>query len=566
MRPWIKQAAFLVLLAALLAVPRLVAIDRFATIDEPYWLTAGADFYYALGQRAFANTVYDYHPAVTTMWILTAAMLIYFPQYRGFGQGYFDVYKDTLEQFLLAHGRTPLGLLATGRIVQVLVLLFLLLVLFWFLRRLLGSTTAWAATLLIGFDPFFLGNSRLLNHEGMLSLFVLISLLAVLLYQSKERRFVYLLISGAAAGFGQLTKSSSIVLEGVVGLLFVIDLFARRQEAWRPRLLRFARDLGAWLGALALIYFVFWPGMWVAPGEMLYQVFGNALSYALEGSRLSVTGGIEASRASLNPAGIFSMVPSLLWRTTPIVWLGFLLGLLAAIRQKGLLRVVCIAMVGISLAFIILFGVAQGRDSPHYLMTAYVALDIVAAMGFVYAAGWLAERVPVPFRRMALPTALVLVVALQALSALPFFPYYYTYYNPIVEAMQPGRQNMDFGYGEGLELAASYLAQEPDAASTTVMAYDGFGPFSFFYPGNTEQLKRVYADAQNVPELIRVLQRSRYLVLYYELQRVRNSPPNVMRALQDIPPQKSIWLNDIEYIRIYRVDMLPQAFYAALEP
>ncbi len=566
MKPWMKQAVYLLVLVALLAVPRLVAIDRFATIDEPYWLTAGADFYYALGQRAFANTVYDYHPAVTTMWILTAAMLVYFPQYRGLGQGYFEVYKDTLEQFLLAHGRTPLGLLATGRIVQVVVLVFLLLVLFWFLRKLLGNMTAWVAILLIGFDPFYLGNSRLLNHEGMLALFVLISLLSLLVYQFMERRFLYLLISGAAAGFAQLTKSSSIVLVGLAGLLLLIELFSQRQAAWKPRLLAFGRQLGAWLGMLALVYVVFWPGMWVAPGEMLYQVFGNALSYALEGSRLSVTGGLDAARSSLNFGGVFSMVPSMLWRTTPIAWLGFLLGLLAAVRQKSTVRVVFIALSVISLAFILLFGIAQGRDSPHYLLTAYVALDIMAASGYVYAVGWIGSRLPPSTARLAVPAVLVLAVGLQALSALLFFPYYYTYYNPIVEAIQPGRQNTNFGYGEGLELAAAYLAKEPDAAGTTVTVYDGFGPFSFFYPGNTEQLKRVYADAQNVPELIRVVQHSRYLVLYYELERTRNSPPNVMRALQDVPPEKSIWLNGIEYIRIYRVESLPQEFYASLQP
>src|SRR5512143_4267809 len=163
MNPWARRLVYLAVLIALLAVPRLVGIDRFATIDEPYWLTAGADFYYALGQRAFANTVYDYHPAVTTMWILTAAMLLDFPQYRGLGQGYFDVYKDTLEQFLLAHGHTPLGLLATGRIIQTVILVVLLLAAFWFLSRLLGTGIALAGTLLISFDPFFLGHSRLLN-------------------------------------------------------------------------------------------------------------------------------------------------------------------------------------------------------------------------------------------------------------------------------------------------------------------------------------------------------------------------------------------------------------------
>jgi len=561
-----RRGVFALVLIALLAVPRLGAIDRFATIDEPYWLTAGADFYYALGQREFAKTVYDYHPAVTTMWILTAAMLVYFPQYRGFGQGYFDVYKDTLEQFLLSHGRTPLGLLATGRIVQVVVIVFLLLVLFWLLRKLLGNTTAWAATLLIGFDPFFMGHSRLLNHEGMLSLFVLISLLALLVYQSAERRFIYVLVSGAAAGFAQLTKSSSIVLVPLVGALFLLDLYSRRELPRRTRLLDLARRAAAWVGMLALVYFVFWPGMWVAPGKMLYEVFGNAMSYALEGSRLSVTGGIEAEQASLNIAGTFSMIPTMLWRTTLIAWLGFLLGLLAAIRQKGIVRVGFVLMFATALAFAVLFGVANGRNSAHYLMTGYLAVEIIGATGFVHAGHWLASRLPEYSARLAVPVLMVAVVGVQAFSALRFFPYYYTYYNPVMEALQPGRQNPSFGYGEVLEQAASYLAREPDAASSTVVVYDGFGPFSFFYPGNTEQLKKVYADAENVPELIRVVQQSKYIVLYYELERSRGYPANVLRALENVPPQKSIWLNDIEYIRIYRVDELPAEFYTSLAP
>jgi 4-amino-4-deoxy-L-arabinose transferase-like glycosyltransferase len=561
---WARKILYCLLLVALLAVPRLVAIDRFATIDEPYWLTAGSDFYFALGQRAFANTVYDYHPAVTTMWIITAAMLVYFPQYRGFGQGYFDVYKDTLERFLLSHDHTPLGLLTAGRVVQTVLIVFLLLVLFWLLRKLLGSAIAGAATLLIGFDPFFLGNSRLLNHEGMLSLFVIISLLALLVYQSAGRKFIYVLLSGAAAGFAQLTKSSSIVLVPVIGFILLLDLYSRRALPWKRQLRLLAGQAGAWLGMLVLVYFVFWPGMWVAPGEMLYQVFGNALSYAFEGSRLSVTGGIEPAQSSLNLGGMFSLIPSMLWRTTLIAWIGLLLGLVGGIRQKWTDRAVLATLFVIGFAFIVLFGVANGRDSPHYLLTAYVSLDIIAAAGFVYAATWLAGRLPEVMSRLMLPVTLIAAVAMQALIALPFFPYYYTYYNPVMEALQPGRQNPSFGYGEGLELAASYLARKPDAAHSSAVAFYGRGPFSFFYPGATEQLKTVYADPKNVPQLIEVVQGSQYIVLYYELERARNSPPNVMRALKGVEPEKSIWLNGIEYVRIYRVDKLPPGFYTAL--
>ncbi len=566
MKSRLVQGAFILLLIALMAIPRLIGIDRFATIDEPYWLTAGSDFYYALGQRAFANTVYDYHPAVTTMWIITAAMLLYFPQYRGFGQGYFDVYKDTLERFLLAHNHTPLGLLTTARIVQTVVIVILLLVLFWFLRRLLGSKVAIPAILLVSFDPFFLGHSRLLNHEGMLALLVLISLLALLAHLFFEKRPVYLIISGAAAGFAQLTKSSSLVLLPLVGLLLLLAFFFHRKSPWRKSLLALLADLGIWLVTAGIVYFVFWPGMWVAPGAMLYEVFGNALSYAFEGARLSVTGGVQTAHFQLDFGGVGLYVQSVMWRTTPVAWLGGILGLAALLVRKWKERLVLLSVFVIGFLFILLFGLANGRNSAHYVLTAYVALDIMAAAGFVYAAGWLTRNAPQNISRLAGTVILGALIVLQAASALAFFPYYYNYYNPIMEASEPGRQNPNFGYGEGLDLAAAYLAQKPDAAHSTVTAFYGRGSFSFFYPGKTNELKPVYADAENVPQLIQVLHASDYLVIYYELERARQSPANVMRALQGVTAEKAIWLNGIEYIRIYKMDSLPPQFYAELQP
>src|SRR5690349_12051525 len=87
-----ESLIYLVIIFALL-VPRLPALNSFSTLDEPYWLSMGANFYYALGQREFQNTVYEYQPAVTSMWVVTAAMLVYFPEYRGLGQGYLEFEK-----------------------------------------------------------------------------------------------------------------------------------------------------------------------------------------------------------------------------------------------------------------------------------------------------------------------------------------------------------------------------------------------------------------------------------------------------------------------------------------
>jgi 4-amino-4-deoxy-L-arabinose transferase-like glycosyltransferase len=553
-------------LIALIALPRLIGIDRFATIDEPYWLTAGSDFYYALGQRAFANTFYDYHPAVTTMWIITAAMLVYFPQYRGFGQGYFDVYKDSLERFLLSHGHTPLGLLTTARVIQTVLIVGLLLLMFWLMRRLLGAKIAVTALLLISFDPFFLGHSRLLNHEAMLSLFVLVSLLALLTHLFLERKAGFLILSGAAAGLAQLTKSSSIVLMPAIGLLFVFEVFFHRRVGWKRRVPAALVEAGAWLAMVALVYFVFWPGMWVAPGEMLTQVYGNAFSYAFEGSRLSVTGGVPLAPPQLGLGDVAIYVQSMLWRTTPVIWIGTPLVVAALLRRDWEGRIVLLSVFLVGSLFVILFGVVSGRNSAHYVLTSYVSLDIIVATGIVEAADWLGGYLTGVRRRLV--PALILGAALmaQAASALAFFPYYYIYYNPILEASQPGRGNPNFGYGEGLDLAASYLRVKPGAPESTVMAFYGRGPFSFFYPGRTEQLKPVYADAENVPQLKQILHSSDYLVIYYELEKERDSPANVMGALKGAVPEKIIWLNNIDYIHIYRVDLLPPQFYEALTP
>jgi 4-amino-4-deoxy-L-arabinose transferase-like glycosyltransferase len=560
------STALVMLLVLALAVPRILGINRFATIDEPYWLTAGSDFYYALGQRDFGSTVYDYHPAVTTMWIIAAAMLLYFPGYRGLGQGYFDVYKDSLDRFLLAHSHSSLGLLTDARLLQTVVIVFLLLSIFWFLWRLLGWQMAAASVLLVSFDPFFLGHSRLLNHEGLLSLLVVISLLALVSHLFYERQRLFLVISGVAAGLAQLTKSSSIAVLPLILLLFTSGLLFGTFASLRPRLRALLIDLGIWLVLLALVYVLLWPGMWVDPARMLYEVYGNAFSYAFEGARIGAAGAASTVPVQPHFQDIVYYVQSILWRTTPIVWIGAVLALLALLRESWGGRIALTTVLLAGALFVVLFGVASGRNSAHYVLTTYVALDILAAAGLLHSATWLAGRLRGLIGR-ALP-GLILggAVVLQAASALAFYPYYYTYFNPVLEAQQPGIQDPNFGYGEGLDLAAAYLRQKPESSESTAMAFYGRGPFSFFYPGTTEPLKTVYADAENVPQLQQTLGRSDYLVIYYALENGRNSPANLMRALRDAVPEKSIWMNGIEYIRIYAVRSFPAGFYDSLAP
>ena len=47
-------------------------------------------------------------------------MLIYFPEYRGLMDGYFQQEKTTFDAYLIEHGKDPLTLLWWARLIQLL--------------------------------------------------------------------------------------------------------------------------------------------------------------------------------------------------------------------------------------------------------------------------------------------------------------------------------------------------------------------------------------------------------------------------------------------------------------
>jgi hypothetical protein len=59
------------------------------------------------------------------------------------------------------------------------------------------------------------------------------------------------------------------------------------------------------------------------------------------------------------------------------------------------------------------------------------------------------------------------------------YPYYLTYYNPLLGGIRAAERAVTIGWGEGLELAAEYLNQKPDAENMRVSAWyqSTFAPF-----------------------------------------------------------------------------------------
>jgi 4-amino-4-deoxy-L-arabinose transferase-like glycosyltransferase len=555
-----KEVVLIVVLIAISAIPRFVGLGAFTSIDEPFWLRVSGNFFYALGQRQFENTLYEYHPAVTTMWVIAAGMLAYFPDYRRLGQGYLRPNK--FDAFMLAKGKSLLELLVFSRAVQVIVIIGLLLLVYWLLRKLFGIRTAFLTSALISVSPFFLGQSRLLNHEAMMALFLVASLLALLVYLYVRPRLWILAISGGAAALAQLTKSSGIILFPVVGLALLVAAFQSNERKIGRTLLIAGRTLGIWLLFVAAAYVLFWPGMWVAPGKMLQEVYGNALTYFFQGMRLSVTPRVETGslRMAAIQNGFQVYLSDLLWRVTPLSWVGFVLGIVFSLpkyrerNQRGI-GLVVLYMTILGLLPVILFSVQQGPTPPHYILTTYVAIDLVAGLGWSRLVEFICRGLPQSRSAWVSGGAITAILALQLAFSLGFYPYYITYYDPLVEALQPGMQNptlRNTGYGVGLDRAAAYLASKPGARDMTVLSANGLGSFSYYFPGNTIAMNNLTLSD---PLVLGALRDSDYVVVDYYNQKRQH----LLADLQGIQPEKSIHINGIDFLHIYRsADILAQ--------
>jgi hypothetical protein len=550
------------LLLAITIPSRIINNDRVFNIDEPWWVISSANFYYAVTQRDFENTYFEYHPGVTNMWIISTALHFYFPEYRGMGQGFFDQRKPHFEEFLRENGKETLDLVRYSRYIQAVVLALLTLAAFFLLSLLVDNISAFLSLALVNISPFFLGHSRLMNMETMLAMFVLVSFLAFYVYLNQEKKIIHLIISGVAFGLAQLTKSSSIALIALIGLMLLKNIFNKDENPLRTKLITATKIFGIWLTSAALIYFILWPGMWVNPSRMLSEVYGNAFSYAFQGGRLDVTEELNPTTFSLENRldGVLLYLNYWLSGTTFITWLGLIfatLTLALSQKERGVVNLILyLLMLGI--LFIAIFGLVQGRNQAHYIMNTFVAFDVIAGIG--WARLWLiVQNKYQRLNKMVASIIFMLALALTQIGfGLPYAPYYFTYKNPF--AKQPAT----FGYGEGYDQAAEYLSTKPNANEMRVYVYNGMGTFSYLFAGETLVFKRVYLIDESYEQIVEETKSSDYLVLYPVIRNQQPETEKLFIAFENVTPEKTIVINGIDYVYIYNVSEIPESVYEAL--
>ncbi|MEA2020160.1 MAG: hypothetical protein U9M98_00315 [Patescibacteria group bacterium] len=231
--------------------------------DAFRWKARSYNFCSGLFGLDFAQTVQSSHPGVTLMWIGTVGIKVY------------NAFNSLFRGSLPSGDQQVFELHFVQKFFVVLVFAALFSFAFYLLRRLTNTTIAFFAVLLLTFEPHFLAHTRIFHLDGLLSMFMFVSVLALLCYfefsgnQNREvsggdegqpipqlRRLnrtaafpsprgfcgpspwgfpcsgfpllVCLMLSAVFAGLALLTKSTALFLIPFVGLFVLLELFLKR--------------------------------------------------------------------------------------------------------------------------------------------------------------------------------------------------------------------------------------------------------------------------------------------------------------------------------------------------
>jgi hypothetical protein len=510
-------------------LPRAIGLGVFATADEAKWVYRSAQFLGALLRGDPAGTVVNLTPAVTTTWLGSTGLAAYYGLHQAeLGMSFADWLA------LLPEFRADLDVLVAVRWPMVLLTSAGVVVFYLLARRAMAEWVALLFVLLLALDPHFIALSRVLGHDAPAGLFVGLSLLGFLLAlrggdeegrTSSRFGWDWLVASGVLAGFAWLSKSPAFFLVPFVGLVVVVEAW-RRGTSVRVWLLR----LAVWLAVAWVVFVVVWPAGWIDPIGAPYSVVHNAF--------LSATDKVEAEAEGywLVPnLGPFYYLVNGAFKVSPLAMLGMIAWLWLTVSSRRKVS----SFEWWLLVFVVLFTIFMtmgGKRSNRYIFPAWPALYLLAAAGIVQISKSANQQISKSAHRRitqyAVRGGLLLLLILPALA---FYPYYLTYFNPLLGGALTAPRLVKIGWGEGLDQVGQWLDEQPDAPALRVGSYYASAVAPFFR-GKIRDVTDGGLD---------------FVVLYLKQAQGGYPLPGILRYFDAEEPLQTVWLDGIEYARIY---------------
>jgi dolichyl-phosphate-mannose-protein mannosyltransferase len=472
---------------------RTPSLDRALTIDEELWLGRSERFVGAVTDLRFRDAIETGHPGVTTMWIAGIA------------------------QRTLPAGASLRDRYARARLGMAIAASALIVLLWWLAGLVLGQGAAAIAGFLLAFDPFLLAHNRVVHLDGLLALFMVSSLLALIAaIRNSDKRL--LLLSGALGGLALLTKQPAVYL-----LPVVLVVFWRDGGGLRARTLR-------WLAAAMLVVFVLWPILWVRPWHAASVMIGGGESAITE----TTSSGFFLGKLVDDPGPLFYPVALALRSSAFILPAAIATAVWAIRRRREEPARTVTHLLLFALGFLVMITFAA-KKGDRYALPSLVAIDLAVAVGFLE---FLRSR-----RRLIVST-LAGVLLVHAAPGLSLHPYELAHFNLLTGGPSVAQRAIVVGWGEGLDEAAEDLSRLPEASGTTV-ASTRVIQFEDFFVGRTvaiEDSTLVKPDGVE-PDF----------VLFYISNVQTGRFPDLWGRYRDQVPFYQLEINGIPYVRVYRV-------------
>jgi 4-amino-4-deoxy-L-arabinose transferase-like glycosyltransferase len=552
-------------------IPRALA-GRFVTIDEAYhWFDRVGLFVTALAQGEYAATNLIGHPGVTTLWLGALGSWV---EQLLVALGIISGTDAALHRMLL---RIPVAIACS----LCIALAYLMLC------RLFEERIALLACLFWAGEPFLVAHAQLLHLDALLTSFMILSLLAILVYVAAPRtknhrttepqnrrtaepttsnqapknqaphdlRNRYLYLSAMCGGLALLTKSPSVVGVAMVGLILLVA--ALRNGLHQPMALLRAVGLPlmVWLLVAGLVWVALWPAAWVdLPGAIGRVVF----QAQADGGSPHGWGNYFLGHAVSDPGWLFYPVAIGL-RLAPWTTLGLLslLGLAFARPTRyankqwfgqipGTAAFALLMLIVFGLLFLLAMSIPP-KKFDRYALPIFPVLNILAAVGIVrvwdrMVAG--SQNATTPGHtgaRFASNAIIPALCVLLAANLVWYHPYELAYFNPLLGGGRVAAWAVPVGWGEGHELVADYVAQQPNGADKPIAAlYEpvinplapaGSAPMNWAYqPGKVD-----------------------YAVLYIDQIQRGYKPELVSGLLGKVAPIHIVTIHGIEYAYVYQL-------------
>jgi hypothetical protein len=164
----------------------------------------------------------------------------------------------------------------------------------------------------------------------------------------------------------------------------------------------------------------------------------------------------------------------------------------------------------------------------------------------------MANRWAPGMRRIGGGLLLAAVVLVQLAGTWQTYPYYLNYYNPLLGGLKKAEEVMMVGWGEGLDQAARYLNQKPNAEKMKVISWSADGCFSYFFKGSSATI--------DYDMNIDSLRRADYVVLYLNEWQRQAPNPEFLAYFEQLKPEYVVRIGGVEYARVYDMSRAPTSF------